>query len=73
MPQAVRFRPETGRHSDHYVAFTGCWHSEVMIRGTANAALAVVIASALDKYFSDGRYTNAVLAMLRPIRHAFGF
>jgi hypothetical protein len=55
------------------VAFTDRWHSDVMIRVTANAALAVVIASALDKYFSDGRYANAALAMLRPIRHAFGF
>jgi hypothetical protein len=44
-----------------------------MIKGTANAAVAVVIASALDKYFSNGRYTDAALAMLRPIPRAFGF
>jgi hypothetical protein len=43
-----------------------------MIRGTANAAVAVVIASALDKYFSGGHYTDGALAMLCSIRHAFG-
>jgi hypothetical protein len=29
-----------------------------MIRGTANTAVAAVIASAVDKYFSNGHYTR---------------
>lgn len=44
-----------------------------MFRGVANAAVAVVVASLLDRYFFDGRYTDAALAMFRQIQHAFGF
>ncbi len=44
-----------------------------MIRGCGNAVMGVVIASLLDKYFYAGHYANAVLTLLRQIRHTFGF
>jgi hypothetical protein len=44
-----------------------------MIRGCGNVAIAVVFASLLDRYLYDGRHTEAALAMLRQIQHAFGF
>jgi len=43
-----------------------------MIKGCFNAAVAVVIASLLDKHFYDGRHTDAALVVLRQIRSAFG-
>jgi len=44
-----------------------------MIRGFGNAVILVVIASLLDRYFYAGHYTDAAAAMLREIRHSFGF
>jgi hypothetical protein len=44
-----------------------------MIRRYGNAAVGVVIASLLDKYFYGGHYAGAALTMLRQLRHAFGF
>jgi hypothetical protein len=44
-----------------------------MIKGCFNAAAAATIASLLDRHFFDGRHTDAALAILRQIRHAFGF
>jgi len=44
-----------------------------MFKGCFNAAVAVVIASLLDRHFYDGRYTDAAFAILRQIRHSFGF
>jgi hypothetical protein len=44
-----------------------------MTKGCFNAAVAVVIASLLDQHFCDGYYTDAALAVLRQIRHSFGF
>ena len=43
-----------------------------MIKGIGKAIVAVVLASALDMIFYDGRYTDAALAMLREIRRGFG-
>jgi hypothetical protein len=43
-----------------------------MIRGLGNAVVAIVVASLIDKYCYDGRYTDAALAMLRHIQHSFG-
>jgi len=44
-----------------------------MIKGCFNAAVAVVIASLLDREFYDGRYTDAALTVLRQIGYSFGF
>jgi hypothetical protein len=44
----------------------------VMLKGAAIAALVLAIASQLDQYFSNGRYTDVTVAMLRQIRHSFG-
>jgi hypothetical protein len=44
----------------------------VMLKGAAIAALVLAIASQLDQYFSNGRYTDVTFAMLRQIRHSFG-
>jgi len=44
-----------------------------MIRGLGNAVIAVIAASLIDRYFYGGHYTEAALAMLRQIRHSFGF
>ena len=46
---------------------------KIMIRRYGNAAVGVVIASLLDKYFYGGHYAGAALIMLRQIRQAFGF
>ena len=43
-----------------------------MLKGTAIAALTLTIASQLDQYFSNGRYTDAAFAVLRQMRHSFG-
>lgn len=44
-----------------------------MIKAFGNAAMGVVFATLLDKYFYAGHYIDAALAMLRQIRHSFGF
>ncbi len=44
-----------------------------MIKGFGNAAMGVVFAALLDKYFCAGHYMDAALAMLRQIRHSSGF
>jgi hypothetical protein len=43
-----------------------------MIKGTLIAAVVLVIAWQADKHFTHGKYTDAVLAILRQMRHAFG-
>lgn len=42
-----------------------------MLKGFAIAALALLGASQLDRYYYAGRYTDATLSMLRQIRHSF--
>ena len=54
----------------HHLQISGTL--EVMIKGIGKAIVAVVLASALDMIFYDGRYTDAALAMLREIRRGFG-
>ena len=44
----------------------------VMLKGAAIAVLMLTIASQLDQYFSNGRYTDAAFAVLRQMRHSFG-
>jgi hypothetical protein len=44
----------------------------VMLKGATIAALALTIASQIDQYLSNGRYTDVAFAMLRQIRHSFG-
>ena len=44
----------------------------VMLKGAAIAALVLTIASQLDQYLSNGRYTDVAFAMLGQIRHSFG-
>ncbi|MCP1843890.1 hypothetical protein ACVIHI_003192 [Bradyrhizobium sp. USDA 4524] len=43
-----------------------------MIKGFAIAAIAVLGTSQVDQYLTHGFYTDAVLAMLRQMRHWFG-
>ncbi len=43
-----------------------------MIRGISNALVALVLASLIDKYFYDGRYTDAALSILSQVRHSLG-
>jgi hypothetical protein len=44
-----------------------------MIKGCFNAAVAVAIASLLDRHFYDGRHVDAALVILQQIRQGFGF
>jgi hypothetical protein len=44
-----------------------------MIRGVGNVAVAVVLASLLDKYLYAGRYADAAVSMVRQIRHSLGW
>ncbi|MGY4569248.1 hypothetical protein QA639_16350 [Bradyrhizobium pachyrhizi] len=43
-----------------------------MLKGFAIAIIALSSASQVDQYFTNGRYTDAVMAMLRQMRHSFG-
>ena len=43
-----------------------------MIKGIFIAAAILLIAWQLDKHITHGKYTDAVLAILRQMRHAFG-
>ncbi|MDN4982212.1 hypothetical protein QY049_03100 [Bradyrhizobium sp. WYCCWR 13022] len=44
-----------------------------MFKGFAVAVVALLSTAQLDQYLSDGRYTDAAMAMLRQITRAFGF
>ena len=43
-----------------------------MIKRIFISAVVLLIAWQLDKYFTYGKYSDAVLAILRQMRHAFG-
>lgn len=42
-----------------------------MLRGTAKAIVVILAAIVLDEYFYNGLYTDAVISMLRDMRHSF--
>jgi len=44
-----------------------------MFKGFTVAVVALISTTQLDRYLTNGRYTDAAMAMLRQIRHAFGF
>ena len=44
-----------------------------MFKGFTVAVVALIGTAQLDQYLSHGRYSDAAMAMLRQIRHAFGF
>jgi hypothetical protein len=44
-----------------------------MFKGFTVAVVALISTAQLDQYFTNGRYTDAAMAMQRQIRHAFGF
>jgi len=44
-----------------------------MFKGMTVAAVALISTAQVDQYLTHGRYTDAAVAMLRQIRHAFGF
>jgi hypothetical protein len=44
-----------------------------MIKGAAIAAVVLFIAVQGDQQYAQGFYTDGVLAMLRQIRHSFGW
>jgi hypothetical protein len=44
-----------------------------MFKGFTVAVVALTSTAQLDQYLTNGRYTDAAMAMLREIRHAFGF
>jgi hypothetical protein len=43
-----------------------------MIRGTFIAAVVLLAAWQIDKHFSYGKYSDAVFAIFRQMRHSFG-
>jgi len=43
-----------------------------MIKGFLIAALSLLFLSAYDQYASNGRYTDAIIEMVRQIRRSFG-
>ena len=43
-----------------------------MIKGSFIAAIVLLVAWQADKYFTHGKYSDAVLAILRQMRHSFG-
>ncbi|SFJ38865.1 hypothetical protein SAMN04487925_10775 [Bradyrhizobium sp. cf659] len=44
-----------------------------MFKGFAVAVVALISTAQVDRYLTNGRYTDAAIIMLRQIRHAFGF
>lgn len=44
-----------------------------MFKGFTVAVAALVFTTQLDQFLTHGLYTDAAIAMLRHIRHAFGF
>ena len=44
-----------------------------MFKGFTVAVVALISTAQVDHYLTNGRYTDAAMAMLRQIRHAFGF
>lgn len=44
-----------------------------MFKGFTVAVVALISAAQVDHYLTNGRYTDAAIAMLRQIRHEFGF
>ncbi|WP_274535509.1 hypothetical protein [Bradyrhizobium canariense] len=44
-----------------------------MFKGFIVAVVALISTAQIDQYLTHGRYTDAAMAMLRQIRHAFGF
>jgi hypothetical protein len=44
-----------------------------MIKGAAIAAVMMFIAVQLDQHYEGGFYTDGALAMVRQIRHSFGW
>jgi hypothetical protein len=44
-----------------------------MFKGFTVAVVALISTAQLDRYLTNGRYTDAAMDMLRQIRHAFGF
>lgn len=44
-----------------------------MFKGFTVAVVALITTAQLDQDLANGRYTDAAMAMLRQVRHAFGF
>lgn len=44
-----------------------------MFKGFTVAVVALISTGQLDRYLTNGRYTEAATEMLRQIRYAFGF
>jgi len=44
-----------------------------MLKGTAIAVLALLVASQIDQHYTDGRDTDAAFTMLRQIGYSFGW
>lgn len=44
-----------------------------MFKGFTVFIVALISTAQVDQYLTHGRYTEAAMAMLRQIRHAFGF
>ena len=44
-----------------------------MFKGFTVFLVALVSTAQVDQYLTHGRYTDAAIAMLRQISHAFGF
>jgi len=44
-----------------------------MFEGFIGLLVALISTAQVDQYLTHGRYTDAAIAMLRQIRHAFGF
>jgi hypothetical protein len=44
-----------------------------MFKGLTVAVVALISTAQVDQYLTHGRYTDAAIAMLRQIGHAFGF
>ncbi|MDH2406598.1 hypothetical protein QCM77_43110 [Bradyrhizobium sp. SSUT18] len=44
-----------------------------MFKGFMIVVVALISTAQVDQYLTQGRYTDAAMAMLRQIGHAFGF
>jgi hypothetical protein len=63
LPQGSRLAARFASH---------CLRVDIMGRAIGAVIVALVALTTADHYFNFGRYTDAVLVVLRQIRHSFG-
>ncbi|MDA9522819.1 hypothetical protein XI06_21660 [Bradyrhizobium sp. CCBAU 11434] len=70
---AARFAARHSENGFKHAQLAVFFRRGPMFKGFTVAVVALISTAQLDQYLTNGRYTDAAMAMLRQIRHAFGF